>query len=161
MPARSLIPAVLVLSTLLAYPTPVPLGTATARTIQGNSVFQLKAFLRVRGPVRQLSEANTLLVLANAGAAPIPITLGCITVRYRVFEAGTPNEVTHYDARLACAGGDREFFLQPGRALNATSLSLLPDVAGLPAGMYRREASLRAYGQTGPFLAETTFVKAP
>ncbi|WP_022800519.1 hypothetical protein [Deinococcus ficus] len=126
MPARSLIPAVLVLSTLLAYPTPVPLGTATARTIQGNSVFQLKAFLRVRGPVRQLSEANTLLVLANAGAAPIPLTLGCMTVRYRVFEAG-----------LGCASGDREFFLQPGQALNATSLSLLPDVAGLPAGNYR------------------------
>lgn len=161
MPARSLIPAVLVLGTLLAFPTPVSLGTATARTVQGNPVFQLKAFLRVRGPVRQLSEANTLLVLANAGAAPIPITLGCMTVRYRVFEAGTPNEVTHYDAGLGCASGDREFFLQPGRALNATSLSLLPDVAGLPAGNYRLEASLRAHGQTGPFLAGTTFVKAP
>ncbi len=161
MPAKSLRSAVLVLGTLLAFPTPVALGTATARTVQGNPVFRLMAFLRVRGPVRQLSEANTLLVLANAGAAPIPITLGCMTVRYRVFEAGTPNEVTHSDARLACAGGDREFFLQPGRALNATSLSLLPDVAGLPAGNSRREASLRAYGQTGPFLAETVFVKAP
>ena len=81
----------LVLCTLLAFPTPVPVGTATARTVQGNPVFHLKAFLRVRGPVRQLSEANTLLVLANAGAVPIPITLSCMTVRYRVFEAGTPS----------------------------------------------------------------------
>ena len=152
---------VFVLCALLAFPTPVPLGRATARTVQGNPVSHLKAFLRVRGPVRQLSEANTLLALANAGAAPIPITLSCMTVRDRVFEAGTPNEVTHYDAGLGCASGDREYFLQPGQALKATSLSLLPDVAVLPAGRYRLEASLRAYGLTGPFLAGTVFVKAP